>query len=180
MTLATTNAALTVPEAASVAQALTDTETLTRFVRQLPAEQVPVYLARLLDAATNIRTLVTGLEQRLMNDEQVGKHFEVDGVEYGVFGAQRKGYENFPGLVRFLIEDCGMPVLDIAAAVSDARVTDLRQAANEIRDLDKRQAALDEIEAHRVDKGARGVPKFQLINERFISKPATSLPQGGK
>ena len=54
--------------ASEVAQALTTPETLDEFVARLPAESVPLYLARLVDAATNIRALTKGLEGRLVED----------------------------------------------------------------------------------------------------------------
>lgn len=163
----TTETALSPLEAVTVAQALTDAASLERFVNELPAEKVPVFLAKLIDGATNIRALTKGLEQRLAADGKTGAHFIVDGLEYAFFGALQKGYKDFPGLVHFLIEDCGLSPLAIAGAVSDARVTDLREAAAQIADEEKRKAALDEIEAHRVPKGERGAPKFQLVNEHM-------------
>lgn len=160
----TSEALITTELAMTVASALT-ADTLDQFVMNLPAESVPLYLARLVDAATNIRALTKGLEARLVGDGQTGKRFTVEGVEYGFFGAQRKGYADFPGLVRFLIEDCGISQVAIAGAVSDARVTDLREAANQITDMAKREAALAEIDDHRVPKGARGDPSFKVISE---------------
>ena len=169
----TVETGITVREVAELAQALTDKDALEQFVNEIDAEQVPLYLARLTDAATNIRALVTGLEQRLVADERVGDHFTVDGVEYGFFGAVRKGYEDFPGLVRFLI-GCGISPVTLAEAVSDARVTSLRSAASSLTDEEKRGAALAEIESHRVPVGARGAPRFQLIDKAFMTKPATN------
>lgn len=161
----TTDTLITAELAATVANALTDRDALEKFVAELPAESVAIYLVKLLDAQTNARALVKGLERRLAADQQVGNHWTFGETKYGFFGSQRKGYSDFPGLVRFLIESCGMSPLVIADATSDARVTELRAAASELRNAEKRAAALEEIESHRISIGARGEPHFQAIND---------------
>jgi len=158
--------AVSVREAAEVAQAVTG-ESLERFVAELPAEAVPTYLARLTDAATNIRALTKGLEQRLVADEQVGQHWMIDGVEYGFFGSVQKGYRDIPGLFAYLIS-LGISAVSLASSVSEARVTDLRAIADTLPP-EKRQEALNEIEDHRVAKGERGSPRFQAITE-YVKK----------
>ncbi len=161
---------ITAELASSVANAFESPESLEAFVAALPAESVALYLARLTDAAANVRALIKGLEQRLAADGQTGQRWTIGGLPYSFDGAQKRGYDDYPGLVRFLVQDCGMPVLDIAEATSDARVTQLREAASRLPDPEKREAALAEIAAHRVPVGARGAPRFQLIDEAHISK----------
>ena len=155
----------TLLETAEVALALTApnaANTLEVFVEQLPAELVPVYLARLLDLATNIRTITNAFQTRLAADGQVGAHFEVDGRKYGFWGAQQKGFRSLPDLFANL-RRLGMSAADVDAAVSDARVTDLRTAADTLGG--KRDEALELIEQARYNRGERGTPRFQIITE---------------
>lgn len=150
---------ISVPEVTAVAIALTDEKSLERFVADLPAEQVPVFLARLLDAATNIRALTKGFERRLVADGQTGQHWEIEGREYGLFGAQAKGWKDIPNLFANLLA-LGVSTADLGEAVSEIRVTDLRAA---VATLKERDAALDLIESSRLPKGARGAPSFKIV-----------------
>ena len=160
----TTDIAVTPHDVSALANALAANDLdVDGAVAAVPAELVAPYLAALESARINIAALTKGLTQRLVLDGQTGNTWNIEGQSWGLYGAQQKGYKDFPGLVRFLIEDCGMPVLAVAAATSDARVTDLRSSASEIADAEKRQAALDEIDAHRVNRGERGAPRFQLM-----------------
>ncbi len=118
-------------------------------------------MSRLLDAAARIRALTKGLERRLSADGQTGQHFFVDGTEYLFLGAQRRGYQDVPGLFRFLIENCAVSPIVLAETVNDMRVTSLRDALRAIEDPEKREAALEELDAHRIAVGARGEPRFQ-------------------
>ena len=155
----------TIRDVTEVALALTAPNaenTLKVFVQQLPAELVPVYLARLLDVATNIRTMTKAFETRLAAEGQVGAHFEVDGRDYGFWGAQQKGFRSLSDLFANL-RRLGMSAADVDAAVSDARVTDLRVAADTLGS--NRDEALELIEQARYSRGERGTPRFQIITE---------------
>jgi hypothetical protein len=158
---------ITVSEVAMVAQAI-DGESLEQFVNDLPAAQVPIYLARLVDAATNIRALTHGLEARLVLDGRTGAHFEIDGVKYGFFGALQKGWRDIPNLIANLMR-IGMSPLTLSHAISEMRVTDLRAAASALSDAEKRSEALELIEGARIEKGERGAPRFQVINEQYLA-----------
>ncbi len=158
--------AITAAEASSVAQALTSPADLERFVAELPAERVPAMLAGLLDAATNIRALTKGFEQRLAADGLTGQHFTVGSQEYAFFGAQQKGWKDLPGLYANLI-GLGLSLADLAGATSEARVTDLRKAAAMLKDPQRQQEALDLIEQARVPKGERGSPTFKIVTEHL-------------
>lgn len=153
--------------AADVANAVTG-DSLEAFVGELPAESVPVYLARLVDASTNIRALTKGLEQRLVADGQVGQHWTIDGVEYGFYGSLAKGWQNIPSLIDNLML-MGITAGSIAVAISEIRVTDLRTIVDTLPYAD-RVEALAIIEEHRTAKGERGAPRFQAINDKIAVK----------
>lgn len=155
---------VTAGDVANLAQALSSEQALEQFVATLPPEQVPVYLARLLDAATNVRALTKGLEQRLAADGQTGQHFMVGNTEYGFFGAQAKGFRDIPGLFANLLR-VGLSIADLSAAASEVRVTDLRASAALLKDPEKQAEALALIEGDRVAKGERGAPTFKVITE---------------
>lgn len=157
---------VTTSEIARLANDL-DAQNLPMAVAALDAELVPVYLARILDAETNLRALKKALEQRLVLDGRTGADFEVDGARYGFFGAQQKGWKDIPNLVANL-RLYGVSLEDIAGSVSELRVTDLRVAAGLIKDDEKRKAALAAIEDARYDKGDRGAPRFQE-KDRYVS-----------
>lgn len=158
---------LTIPEAASVAVALTNEEAMLAFVSGIPAEEVPAYLARLIDASTNIRAMTKGLEQRLIMDGLTGKHFTVNGKAYGFFGALQKGWRDIPGMIGNLLA-AGLSAADIAAATSELRVTDLRRSAAALSTQEKQAEALELIEDGRVAKGERGAPSFKAMDEYIV------------
>jgi hypothetical protein len=159
---------VTTVEVATLANEIT-ADNFEAVVASLPESLVPVYLARLTDAATNIRALTKGLEQRLVGDGQVGQHWTIDGTEYGFFGSLQKGWKDIPNLIANLIR-IGLSPVDLAASISELRVTDLRQIAGSLTDMEKRDAALELIEEARIPKGERGSPRFQAIDEKYISK----------
>ena len=152
-------------EVATIACAV-EGATLEEFVASLPSELVAPYLARLLDARTNLNALTKGLESRLVADGQTGQHWTIGGTEYAFYGSVQKGYKDMPGLFEQLIA-CGISPVTLAGAVSDARVTDLRESANRIIDEEKRVTALAAIEEHRVAKGERGAPTFKVVDEKY-------------
>ena len=161
----TDESGVSVSEVSAVAIAVGESPaSLEQFVAELPADRVAPFLARLIDAATNIRALIKGLEQRLMADGLTGQHFTVNGVEYGFFGAQAKGWKDIPNLYANL-RLLGFSEADLSGAISETRVTDLRTAANALRDEEKRTEALALIEGARFDKGARGTPSFKPMDE---------------
>ncbi len=151
-------------EVAAVALALTDEEALEAFVDALPSEKVAPFLAALVNAKTNITALTKGLEQRLMADGKTGAHFTVAGIEYGFYGAQAKGWKDIPSLFANLAQ-LGIAGPDLAGAVSEVRVTDLRKAATFLSKDDNREQALALIEEGRFDKGERGTPSFKIVQE---------------
>ena len=147
-----------------VAQAVT-AETLDAFVTALPAESVPIYLAALIDAATNLRTMTKALEGRLVEDNQVGKHWTINGTRYGFWGSLKHGWRDIPNLIDNLMR-LGMTPLTISQAVSELRITDLRAAASSLNG-EQRSEALELIEGQRYDKGDRGSPRFQIVDEKY-------------
>ena len=155
---------ITAADAGAVACAIADNAALERFVTELPAELVPIYLAAILDARTNLSALEKGLTQRMVIDGQAGQRWEINGRPYGLFGAQQHGFKDIPNLFANLAM-AGMSLRDIGAATSEVRVTDLRASAAMLKE---REAALEIIEDHRVARGERGAPRFQEINEKYV------------
>ncbi|MDQ6720113.1 MAG: hypothetical protein M3003_04875 [Candidatus Dormibacteraeota bacterium] len=153
--------------AAEVANAVSG-DSLERFVAEIPAESVPLYLARLTDAATNIRALTKGLEVRLVNDGQVGQHWTIGNTEYGFFGALKTGWKDIPNLIANLMR-LGISPADIAPSISELRVTDLRMLAEQITDAERREEAMELINGARVPKGERGAPRFTAIDPRYTN-----------
>ena len=158
---------ITAADAAVVACALPDNASLEKFISELPDELVAPYLAALLDSNTNGNALAKGLTARLIIDGQAGQHWEINGRPYGLFGAQQHGFKDIPNLFANLML-AGMSVADIASAVSEVRITDLKAAAALLKDRDQ---ALETISEHRIAKGERGAPRFQEIVEKYVSKP---------
>lgn len=153
-------------EVSRLANSLT-ADNLEAAVAGVDAELVPTYLVRLADAMTNIRALSKGFEQRLVAEGRTGDHFTVDGVEYGFYGALQKGFRDIPAMLANL-RALGISAADIAGATSDIRVTDLRTAANQLIDDEKREQAMEIIDGHRVVKGERGAPRFHAMDERVV------------
>ena len=170
MTQTTSESLITPALASEVANAFESPESLEAFVAALPAESVALYLARLVDAKTNIAALVKGLEQRLNADKQVGKHWTFDGQEYGFYGSKLTGWrkKDIPALIPNLIR-IGISPASIATAVSEMRVTDLRVLADSLP-AEQRAEALELIEEARVTAGERGEPRFQAIDEKYVKK----------
>lgn len=168
MTVSTTESGgtLAIPanEAAELAMALTRVDQLEQFVDEIEGAKIPALLAGLLNASTNIAALRKGLEQRMAADGQTGNHWTIGSIDYGFFGALQKGFRDIPNLLTNL-QTLGFSLVGIAGAVSDIRVTDLRAQADMLRDPEKRTAALDLIESHRIEKGVRGAPSFKIVVE---------------
>ena len=148
---------LNAQESAIVATTLT-AEALERWISELASADVPAILLSVNDAQDLLRAMQKGLEARMTADGRVGTRVTINDREYVFIGAQQKGYKDFPGLMRFLIQDCGLAPLAIADAVTEAKVTTLREAIATIQDPELRDAALAEVEAHRVPVGQRGQP----------------------
>jgi len=158
--------AISVREASDLAQGLT-ADNIEAAVNAIPDDLVPVYLARLLDAATNIATLRKGLETRLLLEGKTGAHFEVGGVEYGFYGSQQKGWRELRTML-VNVHSFGVSLEAIFDAISEIRVTDLRAAAALIGNAEHQAAAMEAIEEARYDKGERGAPRFQVLDEKYV------------
>lgn len=164
MTAEVQNDTLTLEEVTSVALALVEEPTRARFAMDLPAEKVAPYLAKLLDAKTELTALEKELTRRLIVDGQVGQHWIIENREYGLFGALQKGWKDIPGLFSGLLR-LGLHTGDLGAAVSEIRVTDLKKAVAFLSDEAAREEALELIEDSRIPKGERGAPSFKVVVE---------------
>lgn len=127
----------------------------------LPIDLVPEYLVRVEEAKSLLSVFQKGLEARLIEAGKTGADFEIGGQTYGFFGAQRTDWTALDRLIPFLVSS-GVRLEAVAAAVSNARVTDLRAAVSEIKDEEKRKELLEEIENARAKKGDRGAPHLVL------------------
>ena len=145
-----------------------DASALEEFVETMPIDMVPVALAYLLDMATNAATIRKGLETRLLLAGKTGEHFQVGATEYGFYGSQQKGWRDLPNLFANL-RMLGLSEADIAAATSEVRVTGLREAAGRLTNEEKRQEAIGLIEENRYAKGDRGAPRFQVVDDKYIT-----------
>ena len=153
------------PQEAAIVATTLSAEALEQWVAELPAAVVAPTLLSIEDAKRLLNAAQKGLEARLVLAGQAGQHFMIGGREYAFIGSQQKGYRDFPGLMRFLVQDCGLPPLAIADAVTEAKVTTLREAIAGIADDELREAALAEVEAHRVPVGARGAPHLVPVDK---------------
>lgn len=162
--------AVAADQASAVAQALTNEAAMNAFISELQADQVAPFLAGLVNAATNIRALTKGLEQRLEADGETGQHYVIGGLEYAFFGAKQSGFRR-ESIETLLVNlgSLGIALPGIAMAVSDMRVTDLRALAAGLKDPEKREAALGLIEEARYESGERGAPSFKLMTDAMVA-----------
>lgn len=170
MTQTTSTDLITAELAATVANAFESPESLEAFVDRIPLESAPIYIAKTLDSMTNARAFIKGLERRLNAEHQVGNHWIIDGQRYGFYGALQRDWKKggIPNLIDNLLR-LGISPRSLADAISDLRVTDLRQMVTVLTDPEDRAAALELIEGARVEKGERGEPRFQAIDEKYVS-----------
>lgn len=164
------NAGLDVtPTGVSVVATTLTAEALEQWMTELPAAQVVPTMVALLDAKQLLSVVEKGLTARMIVDGQVGQTFTVNGRKYGLWGSLKHGWRDIPGLFENLLR-LGMTPLTISQAVSELRITDLRAAASSLNG-EQRSEALELIEGQRIPKGERGSPRFQIVDEKWISRP---------
>lgn len=156
----TTN--ITTKEVTALAMNLAE-EQISEAVAAMAPDVVVPFLVKVEEAREMLGKLKKELEIRLELAGQVGQTFTINGREYGFWGSQRKGFKDIPSLLTNLrVLGVGLP--EIASAVSEMRVTDLRKSASLLSDPDNRKEALALIEEHREKKGDVGAPHLVALD----------------
>lgn len=137
---------------------------LDRFVVELAIERIPPSVIRLREIQGMAGKAADRLELR-WSTETGGLGWRDPGGEgiYTFAGTRTNGWRD----LRSLVESLGMrgfSIREIAEAISDMRVTDLRAIAERRPTLDARKALLDLIDDHR-DRDY-GIPHFKKLEEK--------------
>ena len=153
--------------------ATADPALIESIVESLPASEVGVWMVTVDDALAILRKMEKALSTRMLLDGRTGERWSVGDRNFGFWGSQPKGFRAIPELIVNL-RAAGITPADLAGAVSDMRVTDLRTAARGITDPEKRDAAIALIEEHRYEKGDRGTPRLQALENVVGASPKTT------
>jgi hypothetical protein len=154
---------LSVEQVATVALGV-DKQAIEQFIADLPLEQVAEFVIRVEEARARCSFAAKAGEQRLAADGYVGHVFTDPDThtQYRFDQDFRKKFTDFPGLAAALIDE-GVSPRQIWEAVSDARVTALRDATKSL-DGERAANALEAIEQFRAT--VPSAPTFRELDEK--------------
>lgn len=151
-----------------VASAVATGEVAEDAVAALAPEMLFPFLVRLDQIGALVGKYKRAIESRMSLDGRVGEKWtDDDGREFGFLRSSRGDFADPQALFADLMA-AGMSVPTIAGAVSKVRVTDLRAAAWEIEDEERRAQVLDLIEDHRTK--VQGAPRLTDLSNPYRQK----------
>ena len=148
-----------------------DSDQLALFevIARWPADRVPLALWEVQKQKRRLSIIEKSLEARAAADG-LKEWTAPDGARFGFWGSLRKGFKDLPNVLSN-IHSYGVSLESIFGAITDIRVTDLREAAELISNPNNRSAALSVIEDGRIPKGERGDPHLVSVDAIGSKKP---------
>lgn len=158
-----TDTGVTPYEVASLATRIPK-EQIDDAVQAIPYDKVVLYLYQVDAARTLVNALGKAVTARMVVEGRLGETWTApDGEPYRFECERRSKWTDVAGMF-FVLGAKGVSLSDLGSAVSDIRVTDLREAAERLPD-DERADALAIIEDHR--QWTDGTPKLTPVENKW-------------